>query len=44
VIDNETFEQLLDLDEEDEHEFSKQMADDYFGQVEVTFKDLDTAL
>lgn len=44
VIDSETFEQLLELDEDDEHEFSKQMAWEYFGQMEVTLTKLDKAL
>lgn len=43
IIDMETFGQLLELDE-DEPEFSKDMAWAYFSQAEVTFKSLDDAL
>ena len=44
VIDFETFNQILDLDEDDTHDFSLGMAEAYFTQASTTFKDMDTAL
>ncbi|KAF6757546.1 histidine-phosphotransfer domain HPT domain-containing protein [Ephemerocybe angulata] len=43
-IDMETFQQILELDEEDDREFSKDMVWAYFTQAKQTFKDLDDAL
>jgi osomolarity two-component system phosphorelay intermediate protein YPD1 len=44
-IDLETFSQILDLDEDDdEREFSRQMAWAYFSQVGDTFKEMDKYL
>jgi hypothetical protein len=45
-IDMDTFNQILELDDEDEddREFSKGMVYEYFAQVAKTFKDLDAAL
>lgn len=42
----ETFNQILELDdeEEDDREFSRGMVYEYFAQVEKTFKELDDAL
>jgi osomolarity two-component system phosphorelay intermediate protein YPD1 len=39
-----TFDQLLDMDDEDDHEFSYSIVQDYFKQAEVTFEDMDAAL
>ena len=36
-----TFDQILELDEDDSHEFSHSMVDAYFSQAEDTFRDLD---
>jgi len=44
TIDMETFEQILDLDDEDSHEFSRGMAWAYFDQVAKAFQDLDAAM
>lgn len=43
-IDMDTFQQILELDEEDDREFSKEMVWAYFSQAEKTFGDLDEAL
>ncbi|EJF61052.1 histidine-phosphotransfer domain HPT domain-containing protein [Dichomitus squalens LYAD-421 SS1] len=43
VIDLETFNQILDLDEDDTHDFSLGMAEAYFTQASTTFKDMDAA-
>jgi hypothetical protein len=43
VIDREVFDQVLELDEDDEL-FSKDMVDAYFLQAEKTFSDMDAAL
>lgn len=40
----ETFRQILDLDEDDSHEFSRGMAWEYFSQVDTTFIEMDQAL
>jgi HPt (histidine-containing phosphotransfer) domain-containing protein len=44
VIDTETFQQILDLDEEDSREFSRGMVWAYFAQAASTFDDMDKAL
>ncbi|WFD30983.1 Phosphorelay intermediate protein [Malassezia sp. CBS 17886] len=44
IIDTEVFEQLLEMDEEDEHEFSKSLVWNYFEQAESTFEKMDEAL
>ncbi|KAH9849510.1 histidine-phosphotransfer domain HPT domain-containing protein [Lenzites betulinus] len=43
IIDLDTFNQILDLDEEDTHEFSLGMAEAYFAQASTTFTDMDNA-
>lgn len=43
LVDMETFEQILELDE-DEYDFSRPMVDDYFQQAVQTFKDMDKAM
>ncbi|KAG1462393.1 hypothetical protein G6F56_005527 [Rhizopus delemar] len=44
LIDMNTFDQLLDMDDEDDHEFSYSIVLNYFEQAEATFKDMDEAL
>lgn len=44
LIDMNTFEQLLDMDDEDDHEFSYSIVNNYFEQAETTFNDMDEAL
>ncbi|PIL22321.1 hypothetical protein GSI_15009 [Ganoderma sinense ZZ0214-1] len=44
VIDLDTFNQILDLDEDDTHEFSLGMTEAYFSQASSTFTDMDDAL
>ncbi|KAG2193576.1 signal transduction histidine kinase [Mucor mucedo] len=44
LIDMNTFEQLLDMDDEDDHEFSYSIVLNYFEQADTTFKDMDEAL
>ncbi|KAF7728481.1 hypothetical protein EC973_006034 [Apophysomyces ossiformis] len=39
-----TFDQLLDMDDEDDHGFSFSIVSNYFEQAEATFKEMDTAL
>jgi hypothetical protein len=43
IIDREVFDQVLELDEDDE-QFSKEMVDAYFIQADKTFKSMDAAL
>nr|QDK64582.1 putative Ypd1p [Ganoderma lucidum] len=43
VIDLDTFNQILDLDEDDTHEFSFGMTEAYFTQASTTFTDMDKA-
>ncbi|KAI8336609.1 signal transduction histidine kinase [Chlamydoabsidia padenii] len=45
LIDMNTFDQLLDMDDDDDdHEFSHSIVLNYFEQVETTFIDMDNAL
>lgn len=45
IIDMETFQQILELDDsEDDREFSREMVWAYFSQAEKTFGELDEAL
>lgn len=45
MIDEETFGQLLDMDEDDEErEFTKEMVNSYFQQVDETFIKMDESL
>ena len=44
VIDMETFHQILDLDEDETHDFSAGMAWAYFEQAGTTFQDMEEAL
>ncbi|KZT28907.1 histidine phosphotransferase, partial [Neolentinus lepideus HHB14362 ss-1] len=43
TIDMDTFHQILDLDEDDTHDFSRGMAWAYFSQASSTFDDMDEA-
>jgi osomolarity two-component system, phosphorelay intermediate protein YPD1 len=44
-IDQATFEQILEMDdEEDEREFSKSLVYDFFSQAEGTFDKMDASL
>ncbi|KAI0350344.1 histidine phosphotransferase, partial [Trametes cingulata] len=43
VIDLDTFNQILDLDEDDTHDFSLGMTEAYFTQASSTFVDMDEA-
>jgi hypothetical protein len=40
----DTFGQILELDEDDTHDFSKEMVDAFFSQASTTFEDMDKAL
>ncbi|EPX74221.1 histidine-containing response regulator phosphotransferase Mpr1 [Schizosaccharomyces octosporus yFS286] len=44
MIDHTTFDQLLEMDDDDQHEFSKSIVFNYFEQAETTIKELHGAL
>lgn len=44
VIDMETFEQILELDDGDSREFSHEMVKAYFVQAQSTFEEMEAAL
>lgn len=45
AIDSATFEQILDMDDdEEERDFSKGIVYDFFSQAEQTFNKMDTSL
>ncbi|KXN74539.1 HPT domain-containing protein, partial [Conidiobolus coronatus NRRL 28638] len=44
IIDLEVFGQILDMDEEDDNEFSRSIVYNYFDQAKTTFKEMDDAL
>ncbi|SCV68119.1 BQ2448_240 [Microbotryum intermedium] len=44
VVDMEVFGQLLEIDDDEEHDFSKTLAIDYIGQAETTFAEIEEAL
>ena len=44
IIDMDIFEQILELDEEDDDQFSREMVYAYFTQAEKTFTDMAAAL
>ncbi|KAG0278428.1 hypothetical protein BGZ95_004041 [Linnemannia exigua] len=44
IIDHTTFDQLLEMDDEEDHEFSKSLVWNYFEQAEKTFLDMDNAM
>jgi osomolarity two-component system phosphorelay intermediate protein YPD1 len=39
----ETFSQILEMDEPDDHEFSQSIVYGFFDQAETTFEEMDTA-
>jgi osomolarity two-component system phosphorelay intermediate protein YPD1 len=43
-IDMSTFNQILEMDEPDDHEFSSSIVFDFFDQAERTFDSMDSAL
>lgn len=40
----EIFNQILELDEDDTHDFSREMVEAYYTQAAQTFDDMDAAL
>ncbi|EPY49343.1 histidine-containing response regulator phosphotransferase Mpr1 [Schizosaccharomyces cryophilus OY26] len=44
LVDHTTFDQLLEMDDDDQHEFSKSIVFNYFEQAETTIKELQEAL
>ncbi|KKK15117.1 hypothetical protein ARAM_006307 [Aspergillus rambellii] len=44
TIDQSTFEQILEMDDEGENDFSKGIVYGFFDQAEVTFKKMETAI
>jgi len=44
LVDMDTFEQLLDMDDDAEHSFSKGLVWDYFSQASTTFEEMDAAV
>jgi len=44
IIDHSTFDQLLEMDDEEDHDFSKSLVWNYFEQAEKTFDDMDDAM
>ena len=44
VIDMEIFGQILEMDDEEDQEFSKSIVWNFFDQAETTFEDMDQAL
>ncbi|RHZ56984.1 hypothetical protein Glove_395g10 [Diversispora epigaea] len=44
LIDHETFDQLLEMDDDEDHDFSKSIVWNYFDQAESTFEEMDAAL
>ncbi|CAG8676274.1 43968_t:CDS:2 [Gigaspora margarita] len=44
LLDHETFDQLLEMDDDVDHDFSKSIVWHYFEQAETTFQEMDKAL
>ncbi|KAF9945860.1 hypothetical protein BGZ72_000913 [Mortierella alpina] len=44
IIDHTTFDQLLEMDDEEDHEFSRSLVWNYFEQAEKTFEDMEEAM
>ncbi|KAF9059291.1 signal transduction histidine kinase [Rhodocollybia butyracea] len=44
IINMSIFNQILELDEEDNQDFSREMVEEYYTQAAQTFKDMDAAL
>ena len=43
-VDESTFSQILEMDEEGDHEFSRGIVFDFFSQAENTFNDIEAGL
>ena len=43
-LDAATFEQILEMDDDDERDFSKSIVFDFFSQAESTFDKMDSCL
>lgn len=43
-VDRSTFDQILEMDEPDDHEFSSSIVFSFFTQARDTFDEMDTAL
>lgn len=44
IIDVETFGQILEMDDDDDREFSRAIVEEFFTQAETTFRDMDGKL
>jgi osomolarity two-component system phosphorelay intermediate protein YPD1 len=44
IIDHSVFDQLTEMDDEDDNEFSKSIVFNFFEQAESTFTTMDTEL
>ncbi|KAI8605957.1 signal transduction histidine kinase [Dissophora ornata] len=44
IIDHTTFDQLLEMDDEEDHEFSRSLVWNYFEQAEKTFEDMNESM
>jgi osomolarity two-component system phosphorelay intermediate protein YPD1 len=44
LIEWETFNQILELDEDGTHDFSQQMVEDFYTQAEETFEEMNELL
>lgn len=44
LIDTATFDQILEMDDDDQKEFSRSIVYDFFTQAESTFEKMDGAL
>jgi osomolarity two-component system, phosphorelay intermediate protein YPD1 len=44
AIDGQTFGQILEMDEDDTHEFSISIVEGFYEQAEETFENMDKAL
>lgn len=44
LVDHAIFDQLLEMDDDDEREFSKSIVWNFFEQAETTFKQIEEAL
>lgn len=43
AIDMAVFQQILELDDDDTHEYSRELVSAYFSQARSTFKEMDKA-
>ncbi|KAG9298210.1 hypothetical protein G9A89_002698 [Geosiphon pyriformis] len=44
LLDHETFDQLLEMDDDEDHDFSRSIVWNYFDQAKNTFDEMDRAL